>query len=554
MATRIGIELSPDACRIVEIDPAPAWERRRGSTRVRSFAVLPPSGPETDAKLRSLRNRRVAVVVWNVASDHRQILVSPGSYESMRAEAIGALDDAGVETRGVFVDIAPATRTADRTLPRPVVVALASGTDLTAALQPLLAAGIRVRTVMTPAVALSSLARLRREFWTPNALEVFVALEERVTCIALMRSGALIASHHLGWGYVDEFGSGLEPRRREDIATRLVDAISHFVAATGGAPGDLKHICVCGGHPELRSVTAPLMEQLDVEFEPLDSLFGIDAARLPEPIDAFRERSAELRLAWAAAADSPPTINLLRARNRQASKTLLARAAVLAGVAAALMLGWRVQSRLWRPSGPTVNARTAAKVSPTPRREAPAPTVGATRMPPVVLPPPVAVRGTPPVVPPPVAASRMPPVVAPSPATATTASPVALPAQPARVETRPPIPPPPIARRAEPRQPSLVIRPPVAATVREAPVSIGQEPARLRARPAPPAETALPFDAVLGTILYSPDRKLAIIDGRIVGPGDEIRGARIIDITSATVTLRDGQGRLRKLIMDSKAR
>ena len=137
MATRIGIELSPDACRIVEIDPAAAWERRRGETRVRSFAVLPRSGPETDAKLRSLRKRRAAVVVWNTASDHRQVMVSPGSYESMRAEAIGALDAAGVETRGVWVDIAPAGRTADRAARRPVVVTLASGSELTAALQPL---------------------------------------------------------------------------------------------------------------------------------------------------------------------------------------------------------------------------------------------------------------------------------------------------------------------------------------------------------------------------------------------------------------------------------
>ena len=97
-------------------------------------------------------------------------------------------------------------------------------------------------------------------------------------------------------------------------------------------------------------MTAPLMEQLDVEVEPLDSLFGIDAARLPEPVDEFRERGAELRLAWAAAADSPPTINLLRARNRQASKTMLARAAVVTGVAAGLVVGWRVQSR-WSVAG-----------------------------------------------------------------------------------------------------------------------------------------------------------------------------------------------------------
>jgi hypothetical protein len=59
----------------------------------------------------------------------------------------------------------------------------------------------------------------------------------------------------------------------------------------------------------------------------------------------------------------------------------------------------------------------------------------------------------------------------------------------------------------------------------------------------------LPFDAVLGTILYSPDRKLAIVDGRIVGPGDDVRGARVIDITPTAVLLRDARGRLRRLAL-----
>jgi hypothetical protein len=608
MATRIGIELSPDACRIAEIDSAPVWARRGGETRVRAFAVLPPSGPETEAKLRTLRNRRAAVVIWNAASDHRQVMVAPGSYESMRAEAIGALNAAGVETRSVWVDIAPAGRPAGRATRRPVVVALASGSELTAALEPLRAAGIRVRTVMTPAAALSSLARLRRESWTPDALEVFVALEERATCITLMRAGALIASRDLGWGYVDEFGSGTEPRRREDIANRLVEAISDFGAATGGAPGDIKHVCVCGGHPELRSMTAPLMEQLDVEFEPLDSLFGIDAAHLPEPVDEFRERGAELRLAWAAAADSPPTINLLRARHRQVSKTMLARAAVVTGVAAGLLVGWRVQSQWWRSTAPTATARSAANVSPGVRGARPAPAVAAKKTPAVVTPPvaaskappvvasppsiankppPVVATRTMPVVPPLVVASKTPPVVAPPPianrtppifasktppavtptpaiankpppVVATRTVPIVPPPvaanPPAPIQARPAIVPPPVAPREEPRPSSVLARTPVAPSAPETAAQIGQEPARARARPAPTPEVALPFDALLGTILYSPDRKLAIIDGRIVGPGDEVRGARIVDITPGTVILRDGQGRLRRLTLASGVR
>jgi hypothetical protein len=54
--------------------------------------------------------------------------------------------------------------------------------------------------------------------------------------------------------------------------------------------------------------------------------------------------------------------------------------------------------------------------------------------------------------------------------------------------------------------------------------------------------------------LYSPDRKLAIIDGRIVGLGDDVRGARVTDITLTTVVLTDAQGRLRRLTLASGGR
>jgi hypothetical protein len=86
--------------------------------------------------------------------------------------------------------------------------------------------------------------------------------------------------------------------------------------------------------------------------------------------------------------------------------------------------------------------------------------------------------------------------------------------------------------------------PPVVATSGER-----REPAQPRTRPAPAGEVELPFDAVLGTILYSADRQLAIIDNRIVGVGDEVRGARVVEITATAVLLRDGQGRLRRLAL-----
>ena len=64
----------------------------------------------------------------------------------------------------------------------------------------------------------------------------------------------------------------------------------------------------------------------------------------------------------------------------------------------------------------------------------------------------------------------------------------------------------------------------------------------------------MPFDAALGTILYGPERKLAIVDGRIVQVGDEVSGARVVDITATPVLLRDGQGRLRQLTLGRPGR
>src|SRR5882762_7995499 len=188
MATRLGIELSPAACRIVEIEGGSAFRRRQRDTRVVSFSVLPPSGPETQAKLASLRERSAAVIVWGATSEHRQVMVTGGSHESMRAEAIDALTAA---------------------------------TEVSAALRPLRNAGIRLRTVATPAVALGSLARLRRASSVPGTIEAYVALESTDTCLALVRDGVLVAARERAWGYVDHTSPFNTPRRLGEVASRL---------------------------------------------------------------------------------------------------------------------------------------------------------------------------------------------------------------------------------------------------------------------------------------------------------------------------------------------
>src|SRR5204863_2983510 len=157
-------------------------------------------------------------------------------------------------------------------------------------------------------------------------------------------------------------------------------------------------------------------------------------------------------------------------------------------------------------AGPVVTAPAAVAVSPN---------AGAR--------PPAVARAT---LPPAVANPASPPIVAPSvggvvpPPVASVAPPIALPATLPKV-----------AVAANPA--------PAAASMLRSAQTPQPEETAARARLPKREPAPLPFDAVLGTILYSPDRKLAIIDGHIVQADDDVRGARVIDITPTAVLLRD---------------
>ena len=77
--------------------------------------------------------------------------------------------------------------------------------------------------------------------------------------------------------HVDENYAHHDPRSREDITALLADATGGFVAEIGGSLADIGQVWVCGGLSDLRTMSTALMGRLDVEVEPLDSLFGIDA-------------------------------------------------------------------------------------------------------------------------------------------------------------------------------------------------------------------------------------------------------------------------------------
>jgi hypothetical protein len=457
--TRIGVELSATACRVIEVDAAPRW-RDPVDTRVVSFASF--GTDEAAARLQLFRGRRAAAVVWGVAADHRFAVVEPGPHRRMRTDVRLSLAESGMPLADTLSDLARIGRPTPRG--QAVLLASASASRAQRILAPLAAAGVTVQALLTPAAALQSIARVRRREAAPGALEGFVALSEAATCLAIVRDGDLLASAELPWGYLDD-GGFRAGRSRDEVAARLATALSRFVAACRIDSDELSRVSVCGGMPELRSMTIPLMERLDIEVETLDSLFGIDARRLPQPARDFAERAAEMRLAWAAAAVPRPAIDLYRDGRRRAARALLSRTALAAG-AVALGAGWWTQTRGGRPQARSGETTAAAS-------------------------------------------SRT---------------------DPPRAVLRAPVQRPPTSAL-----PSAPFTPPTAV------------PPRDHRPPAGPIESAPPFDASLSTILFSAERKLAIVDGEIVQVGDEIRGARVVAITPADVFLRDEGGRIRRL-------
>ena len=190
--------------------------------------MSPRLGEETRVRLARLRGREAAVVVWGMRGDHRQAIVSVDRYDAMRREAITSLQCAGIDTRGVLTDIAPAGPRPKDGARRPVVMAWRRRMTSPLRCGPWWRPGFRIKSVVTPATALGSLARLRRGGAATGGIEAYVALEETTTCVALVREHVLVAAQELPWGYLYQHEPFAEPIPREEIATRLAGELTAF--------------------------------------------------------------------------------------------------------------------------------------------------------------------------------------------------------------------------------------------------------------------------------------------------------------------------------------
>ena len=385
--------------------------------------------------------------------------------------------------------------------------------------RPILAAGFRVESVLTPPQALALLAASRPR--SGNGAVAWLALNMQAAAIAIVHDGELLFARTFEWSYSALNMSGkAQLLQRYSLVAQLAPEVRRGIAAVRASRGlTVEQAVTCGDLPELRSLTMPLIEELDLEVETLDSTDGLHAVGKAK-VERFAESAPAIRLACAVA--------LAPSKRRGSATRSVARIAAAVGVISAL--GWGSYA-LWRaasistaataPSTPRQSAARPAAVPPGPAARGPARATGSPQgraraavidrpgaqgpavTKPAVVPAPslAAARPGPPVVPPRVAGD--PKVTQPagrsgapgSIAQATAPKPTVTPAQP-RVEPKPAAPPVTAVVKTPPPkvEPKPAAAPPAIAAVKTPP-PIVTAPPRVEPKPA----TTAPVTAVVKT-------------------------------------------------------
>lgn len=348
---RTGIDLSATHCVVVDAEMSNRW-RKHGETaslRVHNFSSFThaDSADALTAELKPLAERkgfprRAWVNLWDVQSSHQYLLLPSthhGELEAMArhhgASVLGRADDE------VTVSTSIGSTREERGRQKTELSFFAAGSEeVRQRLRPILDAGFAVEGVTTPCGALWSLAKMRRSA-LPGEVHAFVALGVSMSALAIFSKGFLLYARDLNWGYAPNIGIPT-PLEREDLAGRLSAELRRsFLYLKQYWEDDVSQVLLCGEMPEIRSLTAPLIERLNVEVETLDTLEGIDATALPDRFAEFAEQAAAFRLACAIAA-APPPANLLPLEftaqrvNRTGRRLLALGSAAAVGVAAFL--------------------------------------------------------------------------------------------------------------------------------------------------------------------------------------------------------------------------
>ena len=315
---RTGIDLSPTHCTVVDAQISRRF-RKDGEPkplRLHSCARLKHAdGAERlSADLRELVDggfpKRAWVNLWDVASSHQYLLLPTAPRAELKAAArrhgASALN---LDPRDVAVGVSIGEPRIEPGRPSKTEVSFfaAAVQEIRTRIQPIVDAGFHVEGVTTPCGALWSQARLRRPA-APGDVHAFVTLSSHLSALAIFANGFLLYARDLSWGYA---GQSSLPIDRDELASRLSAELRRsFLYLKQYWEEDVSQLVLCGDMPEIRSLTAPLIERLNIEVETLDTLEGIDATALPELSDPFFEQIAAYRLASAIAVEPTP-VNLL---------------------------------------------------------------------------------------------------------------------------------------------------------------------------------------------------------------------------------------------------
>jgi Tfp pilus assembly PilM family ATPase len=282
--------------------------------------------------------KRAWVNLWGVRSSHQYLLLpsAPDAELESMARHHGA-SSLGLSDHEVTVATSiGGSRGEPGHHPKREVSFFAAGSrEIRAHLRPIVEAGFMVEGVTTPCGALWAQARLRRPS-LPGEVHAHVALGVSQSALGIFSDGSLLYARDLDWGYADPSAGTTVPQHREVLAGHLATELRRsFLYLKQYWETDVSQVLLCGDMPEIRSLTAPLIERLNIEVETLDTLEGIDASALPE---GFADRAATFRLASAVAAQPPP-VNLLPVEITAIRTSITGERIVAAGTVAAVAFG-----------------------------------------------------------------------------------------------------------------------------------------------------------------------------------------------------------------------
>ena len=435
-----------------------------------------------------------------------------------------------------------------------------------AAVKPLLApltnAGFRVDRVVTPCNALAALARLKTS--RGEGSTCWLGINRGGVAIVVVRPGKLLYAHSFIWdSQIGASGSQARLLQRYSLVSVLAPEVKRAMAEARKSGTPVNAVVTCGNLPDLRSMTMPLIEELDVEVETLDSFEGLVVK--PQVAEKIGESAPAIRLACAAAiarGTRPWDPAKKRSHQRAVSRYVAAAAIVLA--IAGVAYQWYAKPRNAPPPA------LAVKVPAT----SPGPAPVATKAPVVSVPAPaVSVQST--NLPPKggsyttgtgAAVSVQSKNVAPNPAPAKPAAPPAkaaantVPSTTIRPLFMLPLPNVPAPRASASKPPA--VNPPAPAVslppkggrytagtgaLNTPAVSADKPDARVPLGIAAPREPAPPLlqDPVprVSAILVSRDRRFATVEGgRIVGIGDLLGRRTVVAMDERSVVFQEPSG------------